>query len=581
MPSIQINTFGGMAPRLSRALGSNSRAEIAENVNLGHGTLKPWRIPSELFSDEEGKCVKVLHEYQCCWITDENPCATFANGHEGCNRVFGFGVTGYDYPVWAKIEKCCGTDIIQPDWKRLGVPQPRFSLSFLTPPNQAGRVAPAKGEQRKRELRDYIYTYVNSCGEESAPSPAVSDCRDADADAQAQLTIPPLPADAGDYDITSIRIYRIQTGTDDTGDKTGMNAEYFLVDEIDVTGATAGVTRINYTDEGRVDCLGEPNLTRHYYPPVECLQNVIALRDGVLMAHEGKKLWFSEPWNYHAWCCFVELDDVIQNISYNDGNGDGAVYVVTDGHPYIVAEKGIDADCRCCRDVFKFPESLPCVSVRSVAECPAGVVYASRDGLVMLSGQSAIVETDPIMFKDDWEEYHPNEIMGVIHDNVYFGFSDHQSFRYELSGQVYHRGGVGIENRFTELTLTPSAAYRSRDDFLYLAFGNSIGKWDDGADLLTMRWRQRISVMPGKTNFAASKVVFEDFLEHCDAPQKNIVRHYAGDHVFFERELTHTRGYRLPRGHHHINFAVEIEGQEEVREIHFATSMHELTETSS
>ena len=216
---------------------------------------------------------------------------------------------------------------------------------------------------------------------------------------------------------------------------------------------------------------------------------------------------------------------------------------------------------------------------------PTGCIYASRDGLVRMIGNAAQVDTHQVMAEDDWSAFLPHTMIGIAHDGRYYGFSASGGFIFDFRDGVYADGDTGNRGDMTTLTLTPVALHRTRDDKLYMAFarrsdmgGAVIAEWDAGDTFMNYRWRSKLDVAPGHINFAAAKVVLEGFPWPKQSGAGVRMALVADDRTIFHREVRHSRGFRLPHGMRHFDFQIEIEGTDEVREIHYATSMHELAE---
>lgn len=568
MPSIRLSNFGGVVPRYNRALTAVP-ASVAENVKLWHGTLAPFREPRPETEATGSVCAKTIFRYGCCWLAWDDCCVSVAGGLPDCPRLFVTGWKRFGYPVTAMLPASgCAFD-----WKRLGVPKPERApdvvASILSEPAQA----PIAGVQIRRETRNYVYTYVNSFGEEGPPSDPVAIDIDADEGSNTQVTVYPPPPGEG-WDVVAARLYRVGTGFDTTG--TGDHfGEFFFQQEIPLAGSAVSVA-----DDMTSDMLGEPLQTRFFYPPPSGLQGIVALPEGGLAGFVGNKLWFCEAYNFHAWPCDHALDDNIAALAWAAGN----LYVATDGYPYIVGEA--NRDQKCLRPIKRYSDSLPCVSAKSMTPTATGCIYAGRAGLVRMIGDAAQVDSHPLLAEDDWASIHPHTMIGAVFSGRYFGFTAKTGFIYDFRDGVYHDGDTSNNAGWTTLTLTPTAIYRTRDDHLFMAFpqrtgmaGSQIAEFDAGAAFMKYRWRSRDNVAPGHMNFAAMKIVFEKYSFPRKAGTDVRFSLIGDDRELFARGVRWSRGFRVPHGMRHTDFQIEIEGREEVRELHLAASMHELAES--
>lgn len=568
MPSVLLANFGGIVPRYNRAL-PGVPAVVAENVKLWHGTLAPWREPLDEAVALGSTCARTIFRYGCCWLAWDDCCVSATGGLPDCPRVFVTGWKRFGYPVSALLPADGSCDF---DWKRLGVPKPSPIVSWTIPPLEAPAGAPIAGVQIKRATRNYVVTYVNSFGEEGAPSDPISVDLDADEGASVSVTIPGAPLASG-WDVVAARLYRVGTGFDTTG--TGDHfGEFFFVEEVAI-----GAADVTVTDAVRSDLAAEPIQTRYFMPPPDDLCGIVALPEGQLAGFVGQTLWISEPWNFHAWACSHDLDDNIVALTYSAG----LLYVATDGHPYFVSPK--PGAARCDREISRYSEALPCVSAKSMASTPTGAIFASRDGLVRMIGNAGQIDTHQFMAEDDWLSILPHTMIGTVHDGRYFAFTNRRGYIFDFTDGIYSDAGTSNKGQYSTLTLTPTALYRTRDDLLFMSFpqregmaGSLIARWDAGAAYMPYRWRSALTVSQGHINFAASKVVLEDYPWPAQAGVDLTFSLIADERKIYGRSLRHSRGFRLPHGCRHFDFQIEITGTIEVRNIHFATSMHELAE---
>lgn len=606
MPSIRIPIFGGMKPKDNRNFGNATRAELARDVKLWHGTLEPWRYPSKFMETNQDKICSI-YKQDCCFVTSSNPCANFARGDTDCNIVYSTG--HMPWPAYAILpDKCDPCVYPELEWKRLGVPNPENPpeiISYDEPapmvplPNREGGDyncqdpdycgdAPTfepwqsdAGEQKAREPRSYIYTFVDSMGNESAPSDS-SPVIDIDVSGNAVLGIVTSQPEEG-FDIASIRIYRglpLYGNPDDPrvniqGQMTFQNAvssEYFFVKEIPFV-----VGMITVEDDTPADCLGEIAPKCCFGPPPECLENLIVTDNGTLVGSVGKKVFFSEPWRFHAWSCDLNLDHCVEALIYSIDN----IYAITNSFPYVISPEFGDEDCYCCRQVTKSTIKAPISCKRSLVATATGVMYASNHGLIKMDGAALNINTNSYLAKDNWLKYKPHEITGAYHMGMYFGFNSDGGFIWDVSEGAYADSYLGDAARFTELSLTPDAVFTTDEDELIMSFDGDLFKWDESDTFMPFKWRSRLNVESGYRNYSVAKIVAKDWLRTKTFPNEVTVRFYVDDKMIFARKVTCSKPFRLPRGYEGLNFQVEFEGIEEIMEFHMATSHQELTNSNN
>jgi len=573
MGSFRVTTFGGIRPREMRGNGPSGRASRAIDVKLWHGSLRPWRYPAMAFPTTENICKMYMTD--CCVVTSDKSCANFAELDTNCKIIYSTG--HMPWPAYAVLPDCradcpegCGCgQIVDPVWCRLGVPAPTNAPTFLNTPVVSPPVSfPSIDykEQLKREMRAYMYTYINAQGEEGPPSP-ISTIIDADIASTAILgfSIPPL--DTGFCDPVSIRLYRAGSGFNEESRWDQAITEFFFVEDIPFQyGNFTHLEDIPPSD------LGETNKSDCHYPPPTNLDNLVATSEGVLIASEGKNVWFSEPWKPHAWACNLNLDDCPKAMVTQDG----LLYVATNGHPYVITTKSNEEDCKCCREVNRVTTPAPIFCKRSMVATHNGAMWASDVGLVQMSSGSMQIETHPFMAEDDWQEWFPHEITGVFHKGQYFGFNNTRGFIWDIEDGIYSESYIGDSGKFSELSLTPSAVYSSEQNLLFMAFPGGIHEWDRADTHMPYIWRTELNIDGGLSNYSAMKVVFERHLRLKPSPTPVIMRLYADDRLVFQRNINCSKPFRLPKNYDGLNWQVELTGTESIIEIHLATSMREL-----
>lgn len=606
MPSIRIHAFGGMSPRTNRALQKGNEAAFCENVDLAHGTLRGLRAP--LVVEQGGAPNKTIHESEGGWLQFPGV-NDIVDGLPGCVRVIGVG-DDFPYPSWATV-----ADAAAGDWHRLGLPIPEpvkvsggkatFSinqagqspaLQVTTPSstvtlgtgtwNNGGEawggstvtISGAKFDQTiglsPVEWRSYAITYVDSFGNEG-PMSLPSDRIAVDDGSALSVSIPATPGTP--WDIAGINLYRAGGGHVDN-DKEITADDFHLVAELNA-GATA------FTDAlTNLEIDAEPCITFEYIAPPAYLKHMAAEHNGTQLAGAaGREVWFCEPHEFHAWPerYKLTLDDEVVGLCWTDSG----LYALTDGAPYWISPK---ADEFGYRDVFRFQETLPCASKRSICKTPdGGVSYAHKDGLVMIAGKgSARMMTLGLWAEDDFELLSPDGFMATIWNGIWFGFTDSMGWMFEWKNGVHQQQYQPL----IALSLRPSAIHKSRTDRLYLAMSDGVSEWGKGETILDWVWKGRLSVSPSQMNMAGFKTVFERYPhEFKPSPLPVHVAFLTDDRTLYERDIQHSRPARLPHGFRHLGFEVEISSTNkepwrqavEIREFHMATSINELIETGA
>lgn len=545
MPSLKLTQFGGIAPRQRPNNLHQAMAQVAEDVDLSRGTLRPWRTDKKV-SGKTGKSIFVDH---CCYLASDNCKASFSRIDTDCGFIVASGVK--EYPVIQKRQQACNEN-----WQRLG-----FPMELAAPHAQfLGTLS----QDFNQELRQYIYTLVDNFGFESAPSLPSNPIY---AHNDQSVVISGLPTAFPTYSIEKVRLYCAVTQLDYGEQVKDQNAEahFLLVDELDFgTGSYVHQPHTVY---------GEECLTEEYEPPHECMTDLQYCGNGQLGGLVGTELWLSEPLKPHA---FPEA------YRYGRFNGkpirflcsERAGYILTDEYPAVIE---MESPCQSqgCRSISVLEEPLPIISYQSACLYNGACFYASLDGLVMLAGNQAKIVTASLYTQDQWQALAPWQMLGVVHNGYYFGFTENHAIRFKIPDSIHEETQI---ETLTTLSIRPTAVYRSDQDQLYFATRDGIYQWNAGQAWKTFRWVGRLNATPSYRAFTAYKVV-QDY-------EPNHIRHTAykrhrGEMVqepiiLGDKTVIDSRPHRLKAGYSTLFFDVEITGKGEVWEYHIATSVAEL-----
>lgn len=555
--NLLYKNFKGLMPRYDDHLLGDGFATTAKDVNLWHGTLRPFR-EKKLCHAIKSTTKSVFYD-NCCW-KEFDKCVEFTRMNTTCGRQV---VTGlFDYPATACSDEC------EPKWIRLGLPSPKGTLSVE-------RLDPLKEIQScysdnlidaidyQRVSRTYVYTYVNSCCDEGPPS-YPSEHIDVDDGGRVMLTgfaIPPA-----EYGVEKVRIYRLASGFD----QTNTTIDNFMIEEKNALSEFYLVAEVNINDGAFVDDkhdyeLGYALETQEYAAPPKDLRGIISV-DGTQLAGitEGNKVRFSTPNFPHAWQEADELTipDTIQALIEFNHN----VIVLTCGAVYLI--EPIE-DCKTvgCRRVRKTLEDYPLISCcggHGYALTPKGVVFASIDGLILTDGVQANNITSPYFAPDDWKALHPDRMsVAYNRDSVYF-FSDVASYCLQFPVSL-----ASWENsNLIELSDKPQFAFGAKDE-LYLVEKDGVYRWDRGDKLRPYQWVGKKEISPTQINFAGAKVSRYN--------NGDVTFRLTGDNILIkEHKPVETEKFRLPSGRRDVEFQVDLQGTAEVYQVEISTSYREL-----
>lgn len=327
-------------------------------------------------------------------------------------------------------------------------------------------VAETSVDEEEKQATNYVETYVNGWGEESAPT---KPSRTIAIVAGAPVQITSATSAPAGYNITAKRRYRAATGTEGT--------VYRFVEEIPLATATTTDTRLD-ADLGEVLTTEED-----WLPPPDDMRGILALPNGITVGFSGNTLLISPVNRPHAYPVKYRLTTDYPIVAIEAIDTD--VVVATQASVYIAS--GSDPAA------FSMSKPAPggCVSARSMVAIRGGVLFAGSDALVSVTrGAGVVAITQKVLTETQWGALNPSSILGVGHDDRYYGFWD-------AGGG--NKGGFifDAENGFVPITAHATAAFSlTYTDELYLFIDGQLRVWDAGAELMPYLYRSRLDLLP-------------------------------------------------------------------------------------
>lgn len=526
---IVLQNMGGIAPMITPAALSDRLAQTANNLVLYKGGVAPLKAPTTVLTPTKTGVKKTIYrfgigqpetQYWFAWTTD----VRVAKGMIASDSTERTYYTGDGLPKKTDFTLATsgGTDYPMA-YYNLKVPAPTVA-PILTQVSGSGPTV--------QESRAYVYTNVTAWGEESAPSPAAIATADASHVVQVEMS-DPVPT--GSYNWLKRYIYRSVTSS------AGTN--YYWVGEV----AAATTTFVDSTAAANV---GEALLTLDWDTPPDTLSGLIALPSGSLCGFRGKTVCFSVPNFPYAWpqkyylTCDYEVVAVAPS-------GQGVV-VLTTGYPYFINTGDPES-----ATMIRIDQEAPCVSARSVVSVKGDVIYASTNGLVSIGQQGAQVLTEKMFDRDTWQSLGPANMFAVKWDNKYMAFLSSGGFILDTDGN------------FTTHDVTATAGWVDpTTDYLYLAIGTQIQKWNAGS-AKTATWKSKLYNLTVPTNFSCFEVKAVTYAN-------TTFKMYIDGTLSYTVAVTGPGAYRLPSGSLNRNYEFEIVGTDQWYTCAVANSVQEL-----
>jgi len=386
------------------------------------------------------------------------------------------------------------------------------------------------------ETRVYAWTWVNKESGyefESAPSPASTSVNVYPTQAVSISGRASVPTG---YIVTHWRLYRSVSGV------------YLFVGELPIS-------QISFTDEVLAESLGEelPSLT--WEQPPATLQGLTNLPNGVMAGFVGRDVYFCDPYHPHAW-----PPNYTQSLDYpvvGLGRMDTTLAVLTTGTPYFLQGSHPDSIV-----VVKSDLEQACASKRSIVSTNGVVMYASPDGLVLLSPGGSKLVTEQYFTRAQWQTYFkPDSIHGYSHDLKYIGFYNNGT---TTGGFIYDP----TSGQFILHDIYVTAAYADlQRDKLFIALADrSVKVWLAGANK-TYTWKSKKFTLPQVTGFSCAQLEAETY--------PVTAKFYSGGTLIRTQTVANRNPFRLPVAPGR-DWEVQIEGTSEVFSLAIAQSIEEL-----
>ena len=555
MTTLILTGSVGVIPRLSPRTLPDDAAQTATNIKTSSGEVRPYR-KSKLVSTP-GKPLPSLSLYRAIWGVnaawftwpfDVNVCR-FPLSSDTEAR---FGWTGDGEPRWAPYTLAItgsGNDYPK-SFYALGIPNP------VTAPG----VAPSGGVG-STVSRAYCYTFFSQHGEESGPSmasAATSGKVDAtwaitgmDAFPNNSYAVTAASWAAGVLTLTCANVFGLRAGDQVTNSGfapaalngtftiASVGAPGFTIAMAGNPGAitdgvgtasriapwnTTNMTKRLYRTAGTAggfqlvvdgltgttyndtildaNILGDDLISQGWQPPPTGLKGLLVSSFGSLIGFIGNQIYASEPLQAHAWKALYTWSTDFDIVAIALSGADLAV--ATQANAYV----GVGSDPNNFV-VTKIDVPYPCLSKRSMVSDGSGALYASKHGMVYVSGGSAKVITAPWYTIDEWSALNPATMFAeVAYDRLYVGYTDNNSAQRMIMLDSPNQSLFNLD-------IAGYAIYQDdASGTIYIGTAAGIEEFDplDGAPL-PLEWHSKQFVLPAPINLGAAKVEFDAVID--------------------------------------------------------------------
>lgn len=601
---MRITKFGGLIPKVARKSLPKDKAIIAENLDLYGNHLRPIRLPVDTNQKLLTSCGELftgkpafIHRAGSVYVAWDKKTFTAVDWTNKLgDTTFLFVEDGILYRQSAEriLAKQCPI--------KVGICRPKDTKINLSIETQAGcektNIPPlcvpysnCDNVEHPPVPVAYLFTYMNACGEESAPSKPseVLDIKWGDAVKVSVVDNPPDNA-------VSRRWYRAVT------DNEGI-AHWLKVGETPINVSAF------YDMNCPCDFSCELMTERHDCPP-ECLEGVASTGINTTVVWSNRHFWVSEHNFPHAYDLNNEyklrynIQGMYEVTPRLENERHYALIAITNGlHYTIVADK---------------PESVRISEIQQRYKCYDGtavhaeteILYSSPQGLVAVSFEGEQLLTGHLMTEIEWGRFKPRDIRIVYHDDRIFGFNDVGGFILQVGADKRRESEFVTHNVVVDTGFTDEISR-------FLVFkGGDIYEWGKG-EFAVYDWHNVTYVEDGLWRPVACKVVSPDFdniiprghrearikfedwkrkfpygddadffknnpelqqhysyLTGCRPSVELII--YAGDREYYRKTVCTNKPFLLPRKHKAIDWSIRIKGSLRIDEIHLQTSRERM-----
>lgn len=546
---LSISSFGGIIPKYSPHQLSATSASVAHNVKLRNGRLEPWK---ELcpFAKVQKSNVSFYVRGCCSFAWDEHVTAADVSADWG--RFFISGRKPYAEVVTVDC-KC------KPTYYRLGVPAP----------NIAPAISGTEVCNRAAGFRNYVYTYVNIWGEESAPSPPSKSLLVEDGEV-VHITGLTLPPDG--YGIEYINLYRIATGGREPNAKT----------QKPVTGysyvTTIQLPSTSFEDIVKEDSLGAMLETEDDRVPPHGLQNITSIGSVVRLAGTFKnKVFLSENLRTYSWP--VKYEMTLDSTIIHMGCLEQTLFVTTDTTPYVIDVSSCeDMKCTPVLDTgIKLPD-IACHSASSAIITPHGFIYCSPLGLVLIDpGAKYHILTNKWFSADDWAQIEPHTARLGYWQGFLFCITNTTAFILNIDGAPY---GDLTGGELTTISDFPIDLKTNSVGQLFMLSDGEIKIWNAGDRYREFTWISRELINKSLATFVGQPSGIQQARGSLWSPAsiKIGTKHTKFTLISpwsqsaYSRSVFDETPFRVPRVGRHLWFKVSLQGTEPVEFLDIGTA---------
>lgn len=574
MVAIRLTTFAGTVPRMSERNLPEQNATVARNVRPRADALEPLPRPARVVPTaalaQAGFIQSDMAQSDATPIQNIDPATTrlfrIPTGSDVFDTAASFFLQFTDpdtdvirTPVvndaFERYYWCSPSHGLKYNSKaRILTGDPEYDVG-VEAPGAAPVVAASGGSSATNVTRSYLVTFVTTFGEEGPPSPPREVVGRID-DTFAVSSIPQPTPVSGRSPITQIRIYRTITAA--SGATT-----FFRVGQVAV-----GTTTFNDNQTDTV-ISANPQIESISWEAPPDMDGIALMPGGIMVGFKGSELYFSETFRPHAWPPQYRLS--VQYPIVGLGVFGNTCVVCTQGFPAAVIGSRPEQ-----MTLVTNTAPAACVARGSIVSTPAGVVFATENGLALF-GPGGLQEITSALFdRFAWQrDYAPRTLRAIQYDGRYLAFRTvggvTDAFMFDpvrAAEGVFHLSPLQIANSnapSVDIWTGRPVVVAERSVFQLMPIEG---------DPATFHWRSKEIQIPNPLNFGAADVFFDP------APGAHVrLRVWANRQLVFDEDIAPRgpgRDIKLPSGFKTDIWQFEIEANTVVYAVHMAPTKMDL-----
>lgn len=559
MALVNIDTFGGIAPRYTPRKLAAPYAAVADNCKMDRAQLRAFAGSVDVGTVTAN--TKTLFQYKpfdvefLLEFPYKAKVVQNALPDDPYRRVYWTGHP--DGPRFSDYNSVLAGDRPYPVVHfSLGIPSPTQTPILAEGQNiDPNFPADPDGEGMTPYYRYFTYTFVDKYGHESAPftpddgSP-LPQIKVYEGQTVSVTNLQAAPQGNHNIENGLIRLYQ-----------TDLLGNWRLI-AYGVIGTTEFLDIDHMDIDDKAAMLPEVQVTA--LPPAD-LDNLVMHPTGYLMGSTGATLCATPPGFYSSWpvtyrrACQAKIMGIVPH----------------DQGAFLITEKGLYSAIGsdpANLTILEVDATLGCVSRDSIVDMGGYAMYASYNGLAVASTQRSETVTTDVILHNDWPTYSPETMRAFRHQDRYFIWNAQHGFVLKATQEkdklCSFDLGQNMECWYTS----------EKDGYLRYKSGVTLKKFDaDTTAMHPYKWRTTQNLAPAPVVFNCYRVDAEDYTDL----KMDILVDGAS---IFGTPIDVSQGYldggmyygKLPVFRPGMTIEVELTGTEAVNSVVLATSFAEM-----